>query len=121
MSDKVVTFPGAEPLPENLIERKEDPKRYTRYCHHARITLDEHNRLVNCAECGATLDPFQFLLQQADLLQRAWANHRMAAKKVEDLNTSIANLQAEEKRLKGRVRRAKEAQPVIDTRGKDKL
>ena len=121
MNDKIVTFPGAEPLPENLIQRQEDPKRYTRYCDHGRITLDEHNRLVSCAECGATLDPFQYLLKQADVLQRAWTNYRIAAKKVEDLSTSISNLLAEEKRIKGRVRRAKEAQPVIDTRGKDRL
>ena len=119
--DKVVTFPGAEPLPENLIQRQEDPKRYTRFCTHGRITLDEHQRLVNCADCGAVLDPFQFLLKQADLLQRAWDNYRMASRKVEELNTSISNLQTEEKRLKARVRRAKEAQPVIDTRGKDRL
>lgn len=121
MNDKVISFPGAEPLPENLLQREEDPKRWTRFCTHGRITLDEHQRLVNCAECGAVLDPFQFLLKQADLLQRAWANHRMAAAKVEELNTSISNLKTEEKRLKGRVARAKAAQPVIDTRGKDKL
>lgn len=121
MSDKVVTFPGAEPLPENLIQREDDPKRYTRFCTHGRITLDEHQRLVNCAECGAVLDPFQFLLKQTDLLQRAWDNYRMASRKVDELNTSIGNLKTEEKRLKGRVQRAKLAQPVIDTRGKDKL
>jgi hypothetical protein len=121
MNDKVVSFPGAEPLPENLIQRQDDLRRRMHYCTHGRITLDAHNRLVTCAECGATLDPFQFLLQQADLLQRAWANHRMAAAKVDELNTSIGNLQAEEKRLKGRIRRAKETQPVIDTRGKDRL
>ena len=121
MSDKVVTFPGAEPLPENLIRREDDPKRHTRFCTHGRITLDEHQRLVNCADCSAVLDPFQFLLKQADMLQRAWDHYRMASRKVEELNTSIANLQAEEKRLKARVRRAKETQPVIDTRGKDKL
>jgi hypothetical protein len=121
MNDKVVTFPGAEPLPENLIQREEDHLGRTRYCTHGRITLDEHQRLVNCADCGAVLDPFQFLLKQAELLQRAWDNHRMAARKVEELNASISNLKAEEKRLKGRVARAKAAQPVIDTRGKDRL
>lgn len=121
MSDKVVIFPGAEPLPPNLIEREDDQKRFTRFCTHGRITLDEHNRLVNCADCAAVLDPFQFLMKQADLLQRAWDNYRMASRKVEELSTSISNLKTEEKRLKARVQRAKETQPVIDTRGKDKL
>lgn len=121
MSDKIVSFPGSEPLPENLVRREEDPHRHTRFCTHGRITLDEHNRMVSCAECGATLDPFQFLLKQADLLQRAWDNYRMASRKVDELHSSISNLQTEEKRLKARVRRAKDAQPIIDTRGKDRL
>lgn len=121
MSDKVISFPGAEPLPENLLTVKENHKHQFNYCNHGRIVLDHHNRLVNCAECGATLDPFQFLEKQADLLQRAWRNYSMAQRKVEELSTSIANLMAEEKRIKGRIRRAKDSQPVIDMRGKDKL
>jgi uncharacterized small protein (DUF1192 family) len=119
VSDKVVSFPGAEPLPENLIQVA-DSKPHN-YCQHGTITLDPHKRLVECSVCGAVLDPFDFLEQQARLLQRAWQHHGMAQAKVTELNTSIGNLQTELKRLKGQVARARDKVPAIDVRGKDKL
>jgi hypothetical protein len=119
VSDKVVTFPGAEPLPENIINVA-DSKPHN-YCQHPSITLDPHKRVVECEACGAVLDPFEFLERQANLLQRAWQNHRAAQNKVSELHTAISNLNVELKRLKGKVSRAREKVPVLDVRGKDQL
>lgn len=119
MSEKIVQLPGTEALPENLLESKDkDP--YS-LCQHGRITLDEHQRTVNCRDCGRVLDPFNFLQYQAHLLQRAWRNHDMAKAKVSELNTRIEALTKELKSLQGKVARAKEKVPTIDVRGKDKL
>lgn len=119
MSDTVVSFPGAEPLPENLIQRVDkDP---WSHCQHGRITLDEHQRSVTCRDCGRVLDPFQFLQQQADLLRRAWSNHDSAQHKVQELVDRIAALKKEHDSLLGKVRRLKEKMPVVDVRGKDRL
>lgn len=119
MTDKILSFPSAEPLPENLIERVDkDP--YS-MCRHERITLDEHQRTVNCRDCGRVLDAFGFLSKQADLLQRAWRNHDSAERKVKDLTERIGALMKEEKRLRGLVGRLREKVPVVDVRGKDRL
>jgi len=40
-------------------------KKETPLCFHRRAELDETNRTLECAECGAILDPFQFCLTMA--------------------------------------------------------
>lgn len=119
MNGKVVSLPGAEPLPENLLQASDrDP---WSHCAHGRITLDVHERTVNCRDCGRVLDPFQFLQKQADLLQRAWSNHDAAKRKVQELVDRIHALKKEHDSLQGKVRRLKEKMPVVDVRGKDRL
>jgi hypothetical protein len=119
VNDNVVSLPGADPLPENLIQRVDkDP--YS-HCRHSRITLDEHQRTVNCRDCGRVLDPFNFLSTQAGLLQLAWQHHDMAQRKVQELTDRIGALKKEHDSLTGKVRRLKEKMPVVDVRGKDRL
>lgn len=121
MTDKILSFPGAEPLPENLVELKDDTQRLMRYCEHGRITLDEHQRTVGCRDCGAILDPFNFLRDNARTLQRAWINHGLAQRKVKELTDRIEALNKERESLQGKVRRLREKVPVVDVRGKDRL
>lgn len=118
-SEKVVQIRSAEALPENLITA-DDKDRYS-VCRHERITLDEHQRTVNCRGCGRVLDPFQFLQHESHLLQRAWANHDIAARKVTELSERISVLTKEYTSLKGKVARLREKMPTIDVRGKDRL
>jgi peptidoglycan hydrolase CwlO-like protein len=118
MNDKVVTFPGAEPLPENLLQvTDKDP---WSHCAHGRITLDAHQRTVNCRDCGRVLDAFQFLETQAALLQRAWSHHAAAQRKLQELTDRISALKKEHDSLQGKVRRLKDKLPVVDVRGKDR-
>jgi len=119
MSDKIISFPGAEPLPENPIELKK-PESYN-FCKHPRITLDGHKRAVECSDCAAVLDPFDFLQLNAELLQRAWKHHAAVSMKVAELQTRCAALEKERKSLQGKVGRIREKTPVIDVRGKDRL
>lgn len=121
MNDKVISFPGAEPLPENPIQIKDDPLRHTRFCQHGRISLDEHQRVVSCRDCAAVLDPFEFLRDNARTLQRAWSNHAVAHRKVHELTERIEALTKEHKRLQGKVARLREKVPTLDVRGEDRL
>src|SRR6185312_10759448 len=103
--EKVVhAFPGSE-LPENpmQIERSK-----VMFCSHENIRLVEHDRTVHCVKCGATLDPFNFLFNNALVIRQAWTNHRLANEKVRELSDRIGALMKEEKRLRALVKRLQE-------------
>lgn len=91
------------------------------HCGHEAIRLDQHDRAVFCARCGATLDPFMFLLNNAATIQRAWQNHHEAQRKVRELNDRIEVLAKEEKRLSAMVKRRQEKVGFLDVRGKPTL
>lgn len=118
--DKIINFPGAEELPENPVRLINSGKPYS-FCNHARISLDEHKRTVDCMDCGAVLDPFSFLRDQARTLQLAWSNYRTTSAKVQEINERIETLNKELASVQGKVRRAKEKVPVIEVRGKSML
>ena len=111
--NKVVqAFPSAE-LPENLMRIEARNAGLPYYCQHEAIALNEHDRSVNCDRCGATLDPFNFLMSNARTIQSAWSNYREANRKVSELNERVALLHKEEKRLRGQVARLKEKASVV--------
>lgn len=121
--DKVVhgAFPSSE-LPENLMEIEPRNPALPYHCAHEAIRLDQHDRAVHCAQCGATLDPFMFLLNNAATIQRAWSNHAEAQHRVRDLHDRIEVLGKEEKRLRARVKRLQDnAGDVLVVRGKSQL
>ena len=106
--DKVVrAFPAAE-LPENLMAIEPRPASAPHFCAHDAVTLDEYERLVHCARCGATLDPFAFLLNNARTIQTAWASHREVKARVGELLERVTMLKKEEKRLRAMVVRLPE-------------
>ena len=116
MSDKIISFPGAEPLPENPITVEREG---FKYCAHDRITLDEHSRTVRCTDCSKVFDPFSYLLSNALSIQRAWMTHKDVMRKAAEKNESVEALAKEEKRLKARVKTLKDkAEPSIDIKGK---
>lgn len=117
MSDKIVSFPTAEPLPENPISIK----RNDRYCRHDRVSLDEHQRTVNCLMCGGVLDAFAFLHKNAAVIQTAWHQHSEVMRKVREVQQRIDLLEKERKRLAGQVKRLQDKAPSLDLRGKDLL
>lgn len=119
MNDDVVRqFPGTE-LPENLLSIS--PQRFD-FCNHEKVSLDEHSRTVRCTKCGATLDPFNFLLSNARTIQMAWQNHRMMVHKVQEITDRVDTLKREENRLRGIVKRLQaKSDAVIDVRGDSKL
>lgn len=120
--DKVIhAFPAAE-LPESVmtVDARRAGEPY--FCQHPAIRLNEHDRTVHCAKCGAALDPFNFLLHEAKTIQRAWENHKVVAAKVSELNERVAALAKEEKRLRAQVKRLQDKSgEVVQVRGKSIL
>lgn len=106
-------------LPENTMVI--EPRKPT-WCEHLDVRLNEHDRTIHCAKCGAALDPFNFVLNNARTIQRAWDNHRMASAKVNELNERVNALAKEEKRLRATVKRLQDKSgAVISVRGKSTL
>lgn len=121
MSDDKVICAFRE-LPENLttVEPRRPSEPY--FCEHPAIRLNEHDRTVHCAKCGAALDPFNFLLKEAKTIQRAWENHSHATKAVSELNERVDVLKKEEKRLRAQVKRLQEKSgEVVQVRGRSIL
>lgn len=109
--DNITPFPGMGELPEPTVTVTESKQPY---CRHPAIRLVKQDRLVICAECGASLDPFSYLCGQAHAIRTAWDNHRMVKAKVDQLVERIRALEKEAQRMGARVRRlkAKEGAPI---------
>ena len=103
---KVVAFPGhslSDAIPQSPFEIAKSDKRVCR--HHMRVRLDLHQREVSCADCYAVLDPFDYLVNNATVVQRAWANYAFVQSKVSDQQERSLVLDKEVKRLRAQVAR----------------
>jgi hypothetical protein len=69
------------------------------YCRHTQYLLDTTARTVSCGGCGASLDAFQVLLDYA----RDERNWRTWDRECADKRKLVADLKAEETRVKSRT------------------
>ena len=101
-SDTNVTFlPGAnQDLPPCPLEVTPPP---LQFCDHPAVRLDDHSRSMECTQCGAVLDPFDFLRRNAMTLQRAWRDHKYVKGQLDELNKRVGELKKEERRIKARI------------------
>lgn len=83
---------------------KPEPAKTVYRCHHLPVTVDPHSRAVVCRDCGATVDPFDWML--------AWA------KKEETELMAVKGLREERRRLeediKGLKRERANAKSSLD-------
>lgn len=107
MSDNVTAFPGAADLPENPMQMA---PRQPGWCRHDAVILDEHTRTIQCADpkCGAALDPFNFLKQQAHTISGAWSAHGQVMRQANEVAARVTVLKREEQRLRAMVKRLQE-------------
>jgi hypothetical protein len=113
---KVLAFPSAPTLPPKPAEIERGTERY---CSHlSRIRLDEHARAVFCAECGASLDPFDFLHKSSRWITSAWNDHAVVTAEATRRRGEVDVLRKEAQRLKAQIKRMREKQPdtVLDCR-----
>jgi len=101
MSDDNVVqrFPG---LPVNPLAI--DLQR-TRYCSHDAVRLNEHDRTVICVACGATLDAFNYLRDNARTIEMAWHHYRAVMKQVAEVGERVHELKKEKARLQQTIKR----------------
>lgn len=71
-----------------------------KWCSHRRFALDAEAREVRCQGCGKLLDPFEILFEYATE-ERSFENWRQS---VIDQGKKLAELRAEEKRIKARTK-----------------
>lgn len=112
----VHAFPGSE-VPEQklLIERQ-----HYNFCNHDKISLDEHRRVVKCAQCDKVYDPFDFLHKEAARMEIACRDHAHTRRSLNELIDRVDNLKKEEARLKARIKTAKaKIEPVVFTRNRN--
>lgn len=116
---KVVhAFPGSD-LPENPLQIEPRNSALPYHCEHGSVRLNEHDRAIHCAKCGAALDPFNFVLSNARTIQRAWDSYRAASKIIAELNDRIGTLKKEEKRLRAQVKRLSDKSgEILEIKGK---
>ena len=118
MTDNVMQLPSAQTLPENPLALA---ARHPSFCSHDAVVLDVHTRTVNCAntKCGAVLDPFNFLVNNAATIERAWSSHREAMRQANEVAERVTLLKKEEQRLRSMVKRLQEKVPVIGRRNRE--
>jgi hypothetical protein len=77
-----------------------------KFCAHEHIKLYEHHRLVQCSDCGATLDPFEHLLtvgkkESGQLSHLTWLRYHVKhlEQDAETLKREISKLKSQKKKL----------------------
>lgn len=119
MSDEskvVKAFPMAE-LPENPLQIESRNPHSPYFCKHDSVRLNEHERTIHCACCGAALDPFDFVLDNAKTIQRAWEGYRITTNMISELNQRVDVLKKEEKRIRAQIKRLNDKSGIISVRG----
>lgn len=120
-ADNVIhAFKSAE-LPEQTLVIEKPPAGKPYFCAHDSLRIDAHERVVNCAKGGQTLDPFDFLLSNAVTLQRAWQDHASVKRDLGEILDRVTELKKEEKRLRAQIKRLDGKVTVVDVRGKSTL
>jgi hypothetical protein len=119
--DNVIQAFSKPELPTQTITVAAQPPGKKMFCQHARLSIDAHERLISCADCGQVLDPFQFLHQNAMTLQRAWQDHAYVKQELGEMQDRVSSLKKEEQRLRAMVKRLSEKTGTFDVRGKGVL
>ena len=68
-------------------------------CDHIHVTIDEDERCVECNDCGVKVDPFQFLLDQANNENKVFEEHNKLLIKYRKLAESYNKKLKEYKKL----------------------
>jgi hypothetical protein len=119
--DNIKTLPSAAGLPENPLQIAQRPPGW---CSHASVLLDQHTRTIHCADpkCGAALDAFDFLLSNAQMIERAWQNHHQVSRQAHEIADRVHVLKKEEQRLRAMIKRLQDKSgAVLTVRGKETL
>jgi hypothetical protein len=82
--------------------------KYTR-CKHLSILVIEDTRLLQCSDCGKTIDPFDYLLGYANGQQRIVWNLKLVKIELKEIQEKIAVLKKDKINLQAQVNRLKKS------------
>ncbi|MDR3437156.1 cell division protein ZapB [Telmatospirillum sp.] len=68
-------------------------------CRHTRIMIDTEHRLLECRDCGAVVEPIEYLMKCAVLEESVYATVQQLRKEVEELKAERASLASERNQL----------------------
>lgn len=119
-NDNVTAFPGMHDTPDNPMQMA---PRQPGWCRHDAVILDEHTRTIQCADpkCGAVLDPFNFLKNQAHTISSAWHAYSQRMRQANEVADRVTVLKREEQRLRAMVKRLQEKTGAVIVTGPKKL
>lgn len=75
-------------------------------CSHQRSSLNEHDRTVNCRDCGVPLDPIDVLRRLANSREYLVRQGMSLRHEVDSLSKTVEALKRDEKNTKARLRNA---------------
>ncbi|MDD5276773.1 MAG: hypothetical protein PHR16_11925 [Methylovulum sp.] len=76
------------------------PVEYRPYCSHPQVEIDNHERILSCANCGKVLDAYEYVHNLAIKETRLFDNLRQLKENVEDLTMARDTLKKQVSRLK---------------------
>jgi len=83
-----------------------------RICDHMAIAVDDNEQIVTCRACGARLDPFVWIKGLGQHWERYTRRTSSALREVDEAEQRVAELKAEERRLRGRIDRLRGKAPT---------
>jgi hypothetical protein len=131
---EVVTFPGTKLARDadnetpsaatvidfsNVRSIRHSPSAPRQYCKHHAITVDVHNRAITCRDCGATVDPFDYLNSWAEKEERSVTAIVGLRKEAEGLKAEIDILKRERAAEKSKLDRILLAQNKARVTGEE--
>jgi hypothetical protein len=82
------------------------PKRRDARCSCQQVHVVEHTRMLECQKCARTIDPFDFLWQQAQKQQNSVFSIQCARDELKRLQAEVAELNRQKINLKSCINRA---------------
>jgi hypothetical protein len=76
-------------------------------CKHLKILVVEHTRLLKCADCEKSIDPFDHIFRFANGQQRIVWNLKYAKIELKEIQDKIADLKKHKINLQAQVNRLK--------------
>ena len=76
-------------------------------CKHVKILVVEHTRLLKCADCEKSIDPFDHIFRFANGQQRIVWNLKYAKIELKEIQDKIADLKKHKINLQAQVNRLK--------------
>lgn len=90
---------------------KDKPKNRKRCWHEEKVLIDEHFRILECENCGAKINAFDYLVSIARRNDMMWDKRKEyekeaieSAKRLEDLKRKERNARSRLKRLENKLR-----------------